>query len=165
MTRLVSGFALAAAAALAACGRGADQRPDAGLQNDLSLAAQAQPYAPQQYMSPVEQGTSSAPYGPPASGAPRQYQAVERTPYAYQSAPRPVVRRTSSPAPAGSTGGGYGAEPVRNTQRDAAIGAAAGAILGASTSRDKLKGAVVGAAAGAVLGGIFGHTVDVDHRP
>jgi hypothetical protein len=53
------------------------------------------------------------------------------------------------------------AEPVRNTKRDAVIGAAAGAVLGASTSRDKLKGAIIGAAAGGILGGIIGHTVDV----
>jgi outer membrane lipoprotein SlyB len=52
-------------------------------------------------------------------------------------------------------------EPIRNTKRDAVIGAAAGAVLGATVSRDKVKGGIIGAAAGAVLGGIIGHTIDV----
>ena len=70
-----------------------------------------------------------------------------------------ITYRTSSggvysPAPARS-------EPVRNTRRDAVIGAASGAVLGAVVSRDRVKGAVIGAVAGGVLGGIIGHTVDV----
>jgi hypothetical protein len=105
------------------------------------------------------------PYGYPAAnaayGAAQQVQTVARAPY-----PTSTARRSSSSGVSRSTGssGTYSrqpAEPVRNTKRDAVIGAAAGAVLGATTSRDKLKGAVIGAAAGGILGGIIGHTVDV----
>jgi uncharacterized membrane protein len=54
---------------------------------------------------------------------------------------------------------------VKNTKRDAAIGAGAGAIIGAATSRDKLKGGVIGAAAGGILGAVIGNNVDVKKKP
>jgi hypothetical protein len=79
-----------------------------------------------------------------------------------------TTRRASSRSSGtyGRSGGVYSPapvrrEPIRNTRRDAAIGAVAGGVLGAVTSRDKVKGAVIGAVAGGVLGGIIGHTVDV----
>ncbi|HEY7232802.1 MAG TPA: YMGG-like glycine zipper-containing protein [Gemmatimonadaceae bacterium] len=105
------------------------------------------------------------PYGYPvanaAYGYPQQVQTVARSPY-----PATTTRRASSSGVSRSSGssGTYSrqpAEPIRNTKRDAVIGAAAGAVLGASSSRDKLKGAIIGAAAGGILGGIIGHTVDV----
>src|SRR3982751_859011 len=157
MTLSVAGLAL-----LGACSRGSDARSDDALKNDLALAAQAQPYQAQQFVSPTEQ--YGMPYGP------QQYNAAARSPY-YPAAPvyspAPVYRapaRTTARRSSGSSGTYYPAparEPVRHTKRDAAIGAAAGAIIGATTSRDKVKGGLIGAAAGGVLGGIIGHTVAV----
>lgn len=148
----------------AACGRDTSRTDDA-LKNDLALAAQSQAYM-QQPISPVEQGYGYNPYTNPYTtpqpyGAPQRIQAVERGP-AYPVSRAPAPRRTSTASR--SSGTYYPApapEPIRNTKRDAVIGAAAGAVLGASTSRDKLKGAIIGAAAGGILGGIIGHTVDV----
>jgi hypothetical protein len=145
-----------ALAIVAACsGNDRDDQPlDAGLRDDLALAASAQQLPPMQYMSPMEQGYAPG-YGQPAAygypGYPAQ-RPVAQQPVIYR-APAPVARRAPAPAPA--------AEPIRNTKRDAIIGATAGAVIGATTSRDRLKGAVIGAAAGGLLGGIIGHTVDV----
>ena len=146
-----------AVAVVAACG-GNDrdaQSLDAGLRNDLALAASSQQMPPLQYVSPMEQGYAQpVGYGNQAYGYPAP-QPVYRQPVQAQPvyrAPAPV-RRAPAPAPA--------AEPIRNTKRDAIIGATAGAVIGATTSRDKVKGAIIGAAAGGVLGGIIGHTVDI----
>ena len=49
MTLSVAGLAL-----LGACSRGSDARSDDALKNDLALAAQAQPYQAQQFVSPSE---------------------------------------------------------------------------------------------------------------
>ena len=153
-------LAIPAVAIVAACGGNdrTDQPLDAGLSNDLALAASSQNMPPAQYMSPMEMGYatpvgySNAPYGYTPQGVavrqPVQAQPVYR-------APAPVARRAPAPAP----------EPVRNTKRDAVIGATAGAVIGATTSRDKVKGAIIGAAAGGILGGIIGHTVDVKQPP
>jgi hypothetical protein len=146
----------------AACGRD-NSKTDEALNNDLALASQAQPYAPQQVMSPSEMGYAYNPY----TG---QFQPVPQT---QAQAQAPVVRRVSTrPATTtrrASTGSSSGtrvvySEPApikRNTKRDAVIGAAAGAVIGATVSRDKVKGGVIGAVAGGVLGGIIGHTIDV----
>ena len=151
--------------AIGACGRGSQSSQDDALKNDLSLASQAQAYQPQQFMSPTEQGYGANPYAAPNPNAPygypQQIQTVARTP-SYPAASYPsTTRRRSSGASRSGTYSRVPAEPVRNTKRDAVIGAAAGAVLGASTSRDKVKGAIIGAAAGGILGGIIGHTVDV----
>lgn len=158
---------------LAACGGNdeSDAQLDSALRNDLSLAAQAQPFPAQQFVSPYEMG-----YGP--QGYPMQqpqypmpypqqggYYPQQQPQYGYPQ-PVPVVHRAPAPvqrAPARttSTAGRTQAEPIRNTKRDAVLGAAAGAVLGAATSRDKLKGAVIGATAGGVLGAIVGHTIDI----
>jgi hypothetical protein len=152
---------------LGACGRSSRSGADDALKNDLSLASQAQAYQPQQFMSPTEQGAS--PYANP-NGYPQPngygYPQSQTTRSSYPARPASTARRSSSSGVYRSSGssGTYSpqpAEPVRNTKRDAVIGAAAGAVLGAGTSRDKLKGAIIGAAAGGVLGGIIGHTVDV----
>ena len=142
---------------LAACGR--DDKADDALRQDLSLASQA--YMPQPYMSPLEAGYAQGQYYQPGY-APQPYgyqQAVART------APR-VVR--SGPVYSGATAGtSGGTRVVKNTKRDAAIGAVAGAAIGAVTvgRKDRLKGAVLGAAAGAVLGGIIGNNVDIKRVP
>ena len=153
-------LAIPAVAVIAACGgNDRNEQPlDAGLSNDLALAASSQNMPPAQYMSPMEMGYATpvgygnAPYGYTPQGVavrqPVQAQPVYR-------APAPAARRAPAPA----------AEPIRNTKRDAVIGATAGAVIGATTSRDKLKGAIIGAAAGGLLGGIIGHTVDVKQPP
>ena len=154
-------LAIPAVAVIAACGgNDRNEQPlDAGLSNDLALAASAQQFPPAQYMSPMEMGYatpvgySNAPYGYTPQGVPVR-QPVQAQPVYRAPAP---VRRAPAPAPA--------AEPIRNTKRDAVIGAAAGAVIGATTSRDKVKGAIIGAAAGGLLGGIIGHTVDVKQPP
>ena len=58
-----------------------------------------------------------------------------------------------------------GEEPViKNTKRDAIIGAAAGAAIGVTSTRNTLKGAIIGAAAGGLLGAVVGEKIDV-RRP
>lgn len=145
-----------------ACGRGSPKADDA-LKNDLALASQAQPYNPQQFMSPTEAGMGAQ----PQQFAPQTRQAVARQPVRAQPVRRTSTARRSSSS--GSSGGYYPApEPQttveKNTGRDAAIGAAAGAIIGATASRDKVKGGLIGAAAGAILGGVIGNNVDVHRR-
>lgn len=137
--------------ALAACGDERDDRAqiDAALSSDLALASQSSMYPQQMYMSPTEMGYAPG-YGyQPAYAQPQPQRVVYR-----QTQPRVV--RTSTQASAQVEG-----PVVRNTKRDAILGATAGAVIGATTSRDKLKGAVIGAAAGGIIGGIIGHQVDV----
>lgn len=166
----------------AACGRSDDVSPvDDALKNDLALAASVQPYMPQQFVSPMEQGYAGqyapqyAPQYPPQyppQYAPQPYAAPAPRVYT-ASAPAPVRRAPSQTVSTASTGTIYRApapapsEPViRNTKRDAAIGAVAGAAIGVATSakKDRLKGGLLGAVAGAAAGAIIGHTVDV-RRP
>lgn len=151
-----------AAVLAAACGRSNGSNADDALKNDLALASQAQPYMPQQFVSPTEQGYAPQPYG----YAPQNYQAVARRPV-YSA---PARRRASSGGSYGRSSGGYYPAPaptrtVKHTGRDAAIGAAAGAVLGATTSRDKIKGGIIGAAAGGILGAVIGNNVDVHRQP
>lgn len=169
MKKRVLWLAAPAALVLAACGGDEPARLDESLRNDLSLASQAQPFPGQQFMSPYEMG-----YG--QQGYPAQYQQQypqgyyypqPQPAYGYPQQPVQVVQRAPAPvqrAPARTTTVSRPAsvEPIRNTKRDAVLGAAAGAVLGAATSRDKLKGAVIGAAAGGVLGAIVGHTIDIE---
>jgi len=155
-----------AAVVAAACGR--DKAPgDDALKNDLALAAQAQPYNPQQFASPTELGYVYDPATGQYRQVPQYQNAVPQQPV-YRTVSRPTTTRRASSTASRSSGTRVvyqpAPEPVRHTKRDAAIGAAAGAVIGATTSRDKLKGAIIGGAAGAVLGGIIGHTVDVQ-RP
>lgn len=144
---------LMAATALAACGKDQPAVDDA-LRQDLSLASQA--YMPQQYLSPIEAGYANG-YAP--QGYAPQYgyqQAVARQPRIY---------RASSGTSTGARSGGE--RVVKNTKRDAAIGAVAGAAIGAVTvgKKDRMKGAVLGAAVGAVLGGVIGNNVDIKRIP
>ena len=152
----------------AACGRD-ESRSDDALKNDLALASQAQPFNPQQFTSPTEQGYVYNPYTGQFQPVPQQQ--LQAQPQVQRVATRPAtVRRTSSSGTRSTSSGTrvvYQEPQVikRNTKRDAVIGAAAGAVIGATVSRDKVKGAVIGAAAGGVLGGIIGHTVDVKRSP
>ena len=161
MTRYVRLLVVPALVLAAACGR--DEKPmDDALKNDLSLASSMQPYQPQQFVSPMEQGYAGYGYG--------QY-AQQPNGYAYPSAPQPVAQRRIYRAPASSSGASSagtartGTQVVKNTKRDAIIGGVAGAAIGAVTSRDKLKGAVLGGVAGSVLGAVIGNNVDVKKIP
>lgn len=156
MRSIVRYIAIPAVILAAACQGKDDSKLDDSLSKDLALAAQVQPYQPQQFVSPQEMGYN-------AYGQPQQYQVAQRGGY-YQaapvySAPAPA-RRTSTSSASRSSGTTVAREPVRNTKRDAVIGAVGGAAVGAVTSRDKVKGAIIGAAAGGILGGIIGHSVD-----
>ena len=149
------------AALAAACGRSSSPAADDALKNDLALASQAQPYNPQQVISPTEAGLAGQ-----QQYMPQNLQAVARQPV--YRAPARTTRRASSSG-SRSSGVYYPAEPrtttVKHTQRDAAIGAAAGAVIGATTSRDKIKGGLIGAAVGGILGGVIGNNVDVKRTP
>lgn len=155
---------LAGLALLGAC-RGNDSRSDDALKNDLALAAQAQPYQAQQFVSPGEQV-----YG--ANGQPLAYTGAAPVARPAAPAPAPVyrapARRTASRSRSSRSSGTYYPAPaprptVKHAGRDAAIGAGAGAIIGAATSRDKVKGGLIGAAAGGILGAVIGNNVDVQH--
>ena len=163
MTRYVKMLVVPALVLAAACGR--DEKPmDDALKNDLSLASSMQPYQPQQFVSPVEQGYGGYGYG--------QY-AQQPNGYYYPAAPQPVAQRRIYRAPAASSGrsastgtaGTTGTQVVKNTKRDAIIGGVAGAAIGAVTTRDKLKGAVIGGIAGSVLGAVIGNNVDLKKIP
>ena len=171
-----------AIALLAACGRSEAPRVDDALQNDLSLASQAQAYRQQQFVSPAELGMQPYPYGQPGmypGYAPMPVQAgYANGPY-YGAAPAPqpvrervVYRTRSSGSSRGSSGGVYtSSQPAtrikKNTKRDAAIGAVAGAAIGVATSarKDRLKGGLIGAVVGATAGAIIGNNVDKQRVP
>ena len=151
-TRLVRLMMLVGLVALAACGNDESKRIDQ-LRKDLVLAG-AYPYQP--YVTPLEQGYGYAPgYQPPPN------RNGGYTPVSTRSTP--VVRR--APVYASTTTRTTATRVVKNTKRDAIIGAAAGAALGAVISRDRLKGAVIGAAAGGILGAVIGNNVDKKRVP
>lgn len=177
----VSVAVVASLALLAACGKEEPPALDQALRNDLSLASQVQPYQPQMYVSPQEQGYGYAPQGyapqgyyPQPQYAPQYYPqpVYQPQPVVYRQAQPRVIRRAPASAPVyssdgGSAGGGvYGGEErvIKNTKRDAIIGAAAGAAIGVASTRNTLKGAIIGAAAGGLLGAVVGEKIDV-RRP
>lgn len=167
---------LLAIATLAACQRAESPRLDDALRSDLSLAAQVQPYQPQLYVSPEEQGYgygAQPGYYPQPRYAPQPYYQPQPQRVVYRQAPAPpVIRRAPAPvreagtAPVYGSGGGYGDDDgvIKNTKRDAIIGAAAGAAIGVASTRNTLKGAIIGAAAGGLLGAVVGEKIDV-RRP
>lgn len=165
-------FPLVALATLAACSKDDAPRMDEALRNDLSLAAQMQPYQPQMYVSPEEQGYAygySQPRAAPQGYYGQPYYQPRAQPVVYRQAPAPrVISRApaSEPVYSGSSGGGNGGDEgvVKNTKRDAIIGAAAGAAIGVASTRNTLKGAIIGAAAGGLLGAVVGEKIDV-RRP
>ena len=151
-TRLVRSMMLAGLVALAACGN--DESKIDELRKELMLANSAYPYQP--YMTPLEQGYGYAP----------RYQPQPYTNGGYipvNARPAPVVRR--EPVYASTTTRAPVTRVVKNTKRDAIIGAAAGAAIGAVISRDRVKGAVIGAAAGGLLGAVIGNNVDKKRVP
>lgn len=152
ITRLVRLMMLAGLVALGACGNDEAKRIDQ-LRKDLVLAG-AYPYQP--YVTPLEQGYGNAPGYQPQPNVNGGY-----TPVSTRSAPvvrrEPVYASTTTRAPAAT-------RVVKNTKRDAIIGAAAGAAIGAVVTRD-VKGAVIGAAAGGILGAVIGNNVDKKRVP
>jgi len=162
--RNINWMILAPAVALvAACGKNSSPAVDESLKNDLALASQAQPFSPQQVVSPTEGGYAAQQFAPRTlqSSAPRAAAPVRRT--------ASSTRRSSGSSR--SSGGYYPSAPaapreviVKHTKRDAAIGAAAGAVIGATTSRDKIKGGLIGAAVGGILGGVIGNNVDKEKK-
>jgi hypothetical protein len=150
-TRLVRLMMLVGLVALGACESDASRIEQ--LRKDLMLANGAYPYQP--YMTPLEQG-----YGYTPRYQPQPYANGGYTPVNARSTPvvrrAPVYSSSTTPAPA--------TRVVKNTKRDAIIGAAAGAALGAVISRD-VKGAVIGAAAGGILGAVIGNNVDKKRVP
>ena len=143
----------------AACSK--DKAADPALNNDLSLAAQANPNARQDSISAAERmngANANALRANPAPAAAPVHRTNTSTP----------ARHASTGGSTASSGSSAGSEPAtvtqKNTKRDAAIGAAAGAIIGATTSRDKVKGGIIGAAAGGILGGVIGNNVDIQKK-
>jgi outer membrane lipoprotein SlyB len=145
----------------AACSK--DKPVDPALNNDLSLAAQANANARLDSISAAERMNGTV-------GANGLRTGAATAPVA--SAPAPVHRSTAtthrSSGTRSSSGGTVASAPhtviKKNTKRDAAIGAAAGAIIGATTSHDKVKGGIIGAAAGGILGGVIGNNVDIQKK-
>lgn len=151
MTRkLVTLMTLPAVVLIAACGRDDAKTLDEALRQDLTLASQA--YPNQAFVSPQEMGY----YGAPRTSG--YYPTPVATRYPSNGG---VIRRV--PSSSGSVA--QRTRVVKQTKRDAVIGAAAGAAIGAVTSRDRLKGAVIGAAAGGILGAVFGNNVDKKKVP
>jgi hypothetical protein len=154
---------------MAACGN--DQTESAAadaaaraFQQDLELAV-SKPTA-LETVSPVELGFAEE--GQATAEAETPPAAPARS---TSSTPAPARRTASSssatspgtyeaPAPVART------EVVRNTKRDAAIGAGAGAVIGAVAggSDNRLRGAAIGAVLGGAAGAVIGHTIDTDTR-
>ena len=145
-TRLVRLMMLVGLVALTACGNEASRIEQ--LRKDLMLANSAYPYQP--YMTPLEQG-----YGYAPRNQPQPYLSTRSAPVARRA---PVYASTTTRAPVAT-------RVVKNTKRDAIIGAVAGGALGAVISRDRVKGAVIGAAAGGILGAVIGNNVDKKRVP
>jgi hypothetical protein len=141
-----------------------DKAADPTLNNDLSLAAQANPNARLDSITAAERMNAAA--APQANtlrseSAPAASAPTRRT----TTASAPARRRTTSSTSGTSSGTATASEGrvvvKKNTKRDAAIGAAAGAVIGAATSKDKVKGGLIGAAAGGIIGGVIGNNVDI----
>ena len=127
MPKYVRWLVVPALVVAAACGRD-DKSMDEGLRNDLSLASSMQPYPGQQFVSPMELGYGAG-YG--------YAQPMQPQGYYYPGAPQPVVQqqpriyRAPARASTGTSAGTAttGTRVVKNTKRDAIIGAVAGGAL------------------------------------
>lgn len=154
MTRkLIAFITLPAMILLASCGDDA-KKMDEMLRQDLSLASQAYPYQP--FVSPMEAGYVNGTYPGAYGGYPAT--AGRAYPVATRTATRTIYRASTGTAQPAT-------RVVKNTKRDAIIGAVGGAAIGAVTSRDRLKGAVIGGAVGGILGAVIGNNVDKKRVP
>lgn len=145
--KVISRFAILPVLVIAFGCNGNDKKANDALNSDLSLASQANPGTPAESISAAEQAHANA--------------AAGRT----TTTNRTVVHHVYESAPAAPAASAPGTHVVKNTNRDAAIGAGAGAILGAVTSKNKVKGGVIGAAAGGILGAVIGNNVDKKKVP
>ena len=165
MRSIVRTFILAPAFVIAA-GCSKDKPADPALNNDLSLAAQANPNARLDSISAAERMNAAT---TPEANNLRAGTAPAASAPARRTTTSSSTRRSTSGSSTGrSSGSTVASEPrvitKKNTKRDAAIGAAAGAIVGAAASKDKLKGGIIGAAAGGILGGVIGNNVDIQKK-
>ncbi|HEY5088095.1 MAG TPA: YMGG-like glycine zipper-containing protein [Gemmatimonadaceae bacterium] len=127
-------------------GKDSTQANDA-LNSDLSLASQAHPLTPAESVSAIERARTNSMAAQNGSGV------THRTVVHH-------VYEGSNGSSASAAQAAPATQTVRNTNRDAAIGAGAGAILGAVTSKNKLKGGILGGVVGGILGGVVGNNVD-----
>ena len=145
-----------------------DKAADPTLNNDLSLAAQANPNARLDSITAAERMNATSPDANNlrAGTAPVAAAPARRT--TTSSAPARRRSTASSSGASSSSGTTTASEPrvitKKNTKRDAAIGAAAGAVIGAAASKDKVKGGLIGAAAGGIIGGVIGNNVDIEKK-
>src|SRR5690348_17058111 len=116
-------------AVLVAAGAGCHKDKNDALQNDLNLANQANSARSLDSISAAERG-----YASPSGASRTTTRTSSRSSTSHTTSSSGAV--STAPAPASHT------VVVKNTKRDAAIGAAAGAIIGATTSRDKVKGGI-----------------------
>ena len=168
---------------IAACDRQAPAPAPADLSWLDTLELQSTPAA-QAVVSPVELGMvhaahveAPAPEEPEVEPveAPVKKTAARSSSSSSSSRRASSSRRSSgtySGRSSGSSGGYEAPAPrartveVKNTKRDAAIGAVVGAGVGAVAggSRHRVKGAVIGAAAGGLAGAVIGSTIDKSKR-
>jgi cobalamin biosynthesis Mg chelatase CobN len=144
-----------------------DKPADPTLNNDLSLAAQANPNARLDSITAAERMNAAT--SPEANNLRAGTAPVASAPVRRTTTTSTATRRRSTASSSGTSSGTTTAPEPRvvtkkNTKRDAAIGAAAGAVIGAAASKDKVKGGLIGAAAGGILGGVIGNNVDIEKK-
>ena len=144
--KLISRYAMLPLVLIAFGCKGNDTKAtDAALNSDLSLASQAHPMTAADSVSAIERARANS-------------QAVSTV--THRTIVHHVYESSSSAAARAPA-----THVVKNTNRDAMIGAGAGAILGAVTSKNKVKGGVIGGIAGGILGGVIGNNVDKKKVP
>jgi hypothetical protein len=136
------------------CNGNDTKKVDDALNSDLSLASQANPVTPADSISALERARANS-------------LATRPVPAPVAVTHRTVVHHVYEGGSSGASSArrSTGTHDVKNTKRDAAIGAGAGAIIGAVTSKNKVKGGVIGAAAGGILGAVIGNNVDKKRVP
>ena len=151
--KAISRFAVLPFVLLAFGCKGSDSKAtDAALNSDLSLASQAHPMTAADSVSAIERARVNSLAAKSAPAAVVTHRTVVHHVYQGSSS-------SASAASAPST------HVVKNTKRDAAIGAGAGAVIGAVTSRNKIKGGIIGGVAGGILGAVIGNNVDKKKVP
>jgi YMGG-like Gly-zipper len=145
-----------------------DKPADPTLNNDLSLAAQANPNARLDSITAAERMNAAT--SPEANNLRAGTAPVASAPVRRTTTTSTATRRRSTASSSGTSSSGTTTAPEprvvtkKNTKRDAAIGAAAGAVIGAAASKNKVKGGLIGAAAGGILGGVIGNNVDIEKK-
>lgn len=163
MRTLRSILALGAVWGLTACDRAPETAAtDLAFLDSLALAVTVD--TTQHTVSPLEMGLVET----PEESAPPVAEARSGTSSSSSPKRSSSVRRSSSSG--GYSGASTARQPrtitVKNTKRDAAIGAGAGAVIGAvaAGSGNRVKGAVIGGVVGGVAGAVVGSTIDKSTR-